>query len=509
MSVLLKCAACGHQVPFANADLSTEAICPGCEVLLRRRSMSDLMAIPVSMALPESFVPADLGSVPRQSKTLVTRYDKTNVPGISEVPTDSNVLLANAIERLATALEGGAVPGQKGVELNTLLDNLENGDYVGSILEEGESTVSETTEDIQVLNGQESGSGKTTPVDADGRALPIEVPVLVRREAAAEAHRFKRENQSVTDVKGQRQSSFADWVDAHPVFMMVTGFSFLIALVVMTTLVMRDWAVEEKVEEKKASVMSEEVNLNDPDLRHAEREARGFLNAVGLNAARPYIYNASHIAQKLDAYYEPISDPGNYSLEFRSRTQLGERSVYYYQVKSGDETLPIVVLQEKDMFKVFWEFGACIGDLSWPTFIGNEPPVPVVMRAFLRPESHYDASHDQEEWSSWLAQNWDGSSSVRVYCRRGTPEERRLNSALSEFPIVRDSSNWVMAQISLQHLRSLSTQATGGLVSAEVVSVPLGSWLPEEFVDGNTFYPDRNRVKESSVREIQGLKESL
>lgn len=503
MSVFLKCAACGYQVPFQDGDMATEAICPGCEVMLRRRSMADLMAIPVSMALPDSFLPADLGRVPKHSRELIHRYKTGGESAAQDPRSESNVVLAKAIERLALALEGssGAVPQASPADLSGLLATLSKQGIpdtaINSILEKlgGPEALHSSAEEVLVLSGQKSGTGKSTSVDANGRALPVIAPVLVRREAAAEAHRYRRENQATTDIKGQRQSGIAEWVEKHPVVMMSTGLFFLIALVVMTTMVMSGGFDKPDENAADSSVMMGDTNAEGPDFNHAEREARGFLNAVSLNAAKPYIYQSSRISEKLETFYEPLEDPGNYTLEFRSRQRNGDRAAYYYQVESGDKIQPIIVLQERDSFKVFWEFGACVGDLSWPAFLESEPSRPVLMRAFLKPENINDPLHPAEEWSSWRAQDWDGSNSMRVYCKRGSPEERRLSSALREFPVVRDSANWVMAQVTLKHLRSISGKGADLLESAEVYQVPLGSWLPKEFVNGNTFYSERDRVK--------------
>lgn len=505
MSVFLKCAACGYEVPFKDGDMSTEAICPGCEVMLRRRSMADLMAIPVSMALPDSFLPADLGRVPKHSRELIHRY-KTGEQAVQDPRSESNVVLAKAIERLALALEGngGNAPKPSVTDLTGLLASLSQqgvpdsaiSSFLANMGTPGPSgEVATAPEDVLVLNGQTSGNGKSTAVDANGRALPVVAPVLVRREAAAEAHRYRRENQAATDIKGQRQSGVSEWVEKHPVVMMSAGLFFLIALVVMTTMVMSGM-FERPVEDSAGNqMMIGDTNADGPDFNHAEREARGFLNAVNLNAAKPYIYQSSRITEKLEAFYQPLEDPGNYTLEFRSRQRNGDRAAYYYQVESGEKIQPIIVLQERENFKVFWEFGACVGDLSWSSFLESEPSRPVLMRAFLKPDDTYDPIHSAEDWSSWRAQDWDGSNSIRVYCKRGSPEDRRLNSALREFPVVRDSANWVMAQVTLKHLRSISGKGADLLESAEVFQVPLGSWLPKEFVGGNTFYSERDRVK--------------
>lgn len=250
--------------------------------------------------------------------------------------------------------------------------------------------------------------------------------------------------------------------------------------------------------------MAGESWAEDPDFSHAEREARGFLNAIALNPARPYIFRANAIRPKLEKYFQPLPDPGNYDIELKTREKFGDKAVYYYQVTCGDLTQPLVVLQEKEVFKVFWEFGACIGDISWETFVDEEPSKPVLMRAFLRPDPVYDSIHGKDEWSSWLAENWDGSKSARVYCRIGTPEDRRLKSALEEYPVKRKDQQWVMAQVRLKHIGTGVDRLAGAFESAEIVEVPLGSWLPEEFVVGSTFYSDQDRLK-GPTKDNQGI----
>ena len=493
MSIHLKCAACGHQVPFQDGDLETEAICPGCEVLLRRRSLEDQMAIPVSMALPDEFEPADLGRVPKHSQELIHRYQKNSpnrVVKTGDPLSDSNLVLAKAIERLASAIESsGTIPS---VERNLISQQLTAS--ATSVA----SSPDEMHREVPVLNG------KTTAVDEHGKALPVESPVLVRREAAAQAHRFQRQHQAATDIKGPQQSSLAQWVEAHPLAMMLTGLTLLIALVVMTSILMDSAFNESNEPTVVPSAMAGENWSEDPDFAHAEREARGFLNAVALNPARPYIFRASTIGPKLEKFFKPLPDPGNYEIELTGRQQNEDKAVYYYQVTSKDLTQPLVVLQEKETFKVFWEFGACMGDISWEAFVDEEPKNPVLMRAFLQPDIVFDSIHPREEWSSWLTENWDGSQSAQVYTKLGSPEDRRLKSALEQHPVARKDSNWIMAQVLLKHLGTGVDRIAGAFVSAEVVEVPLGSWLPEEFVVGNTFYSEKDKLKGPN-QDNQGL----
>lgn len=504
MSINLKCAACGHEVPFQDGDLETESICPGCEVLLRRRSLEDQMAIPVSMALPDEFEPADLGRVPKHSRELIHRYQKSaslRAVKTGDPLSDSNLVLAKAIERLAFAIEGNGSPA--GIQK----------EFVSQIDEAGAaSTVQPPVEgSVPVLNGLPeepssiSANGKTTAVDANGKALPVGSPVLVRREAAAQAHRFQRQTQAATDIKGPQQSSLVRWVEGHPFVMMLTGLTLLIALVVMTWILMNDSLNNsDSGNTIPSAAMIGEGSTNDPDFDFAEREARGFLNAVGLNAARPYIFRADSIGPKLEKFYRPLPDPANYSVELTGRQRNDDRSVYYYQVTSGEVTQPLVVLQEQNTFRVFWEYGAGVGDVSWTAFVDEKPETPVLMRAFLQPGTVFDSVHSSDEWRSWLAENWDGSQSARVFSKRGTPEDRRLTSALTEHPVKRKDSSWVMAQVRLKYIGTSFDSVLGAFESAEVVEVPLGSWLPEEFVVGNTFYSRKDQLK-GNTKDNQGL----
>ena len=357
---------------------------------------------------------------------------------------------------------------------------------------------------MPVLNGQENGAENSILPTNNGRAEPIGSPVLVRREAAAEAHRFQRQTQGATDIKGPKKSVTTKWIEKHPFLMLGTGLLLLSALVVMTTILMNQTLTDTQEVIPGASAMSWNERSEDPDVYHADREARGFLNAIALNSARSYIFRADTIGPKLEKFYQPLPDPGNYQLELTGRQKHEDKSVYYYQVASGDLIQPLVVLQEGELFKVFWEFGACVGDISWDAFVDEEPKTPVLMRAFLKPDTVYDSVHDREKWSSWLAENWDGSRSARVFVKNGSPEYRRLSSALKEHQVKRRQNDWVMAQVRLKHVGTGVDRIAGAFESAEVVEVPLGSWLPKEFVVGDTFYSERDKL-DGPAKDIQGL----
>ena len=449
------------------------------------------MAIPVSMALPEEFEPANLENVPKHSIEQISRFQKNSLDRILKTGdplSDSNLVLARAIQQLAEAISTNGYESMQAPASNGAAST--NGGTNGS---------SRKTEGVPVLNGAE----KTAAPQKIDRALPVGSPVLVRREAAAEAHRFQRTSQAATDIKGPQQSGFSKWIEKHPLAMMMTGLILLITLVVLTTILMNG-ALGTKEEELPTSTTIGAGNANDPDFEYAEKEARGFLNAISLNSAKPYIFRAAAIGPKLQKFFLPLPDPANYEVKLTGRQKHDNKAVYYYQVTSGDTTQPMVVLQEGNNFKVFWEFGACVGDISWKAFVDEEPTDPVLMRAFLKPEQVNDSIHDPEEWTSWRAENWDGSRSAMVFSKIGSPEDRRLRSALIEHPVNRKDTNWVMAQVRLKHVGTGIDRLAGAFESAEVVEVPLGSWLPEEFVTGSTFYSEEDRLKGPS-KDIRGL----
>lgn len=499
MSILLKCAACGHKVPFQDDDIETEAICPSCEVLLRRRSHTDLTAIPVSMALPENFEPADLQQVPKPSGLLFNRsYGKPVVRAVtpSHPVSDGSLMLARAVERLAIAIENSGLAGHESEVLAVYEELAESSGGVSIPSLGGVTTVSAGS--VPVLTDKISSHGKTTAVTEDGRALPINTPVLVRQEAAAEAHRFRRENQGATDEHANRPNPVSEWIENHPVFMMATGLVLLIALVVMTTLLMKGWLSDEGETAAEGMTGLGSTLIQSSDFTLAEQTAHAFLAARTLAEARPLIYQAAEIEPQLQSYYEPIAAPADYRLVFKSRETVEDRSVYFFQVSSAKETLPLIVLQAGEEFRVFWQFAAGVGDVSWPDFLQEEPEQPVLMRALLRPDSYYDTTHLPEMWSSWMAEDWSGSHRARVYCLRGSKEERRLIAALNEHSILRSKNRWVMVQVRLRHLGTRSGSGIYIEETAKIQEVVHGSWLPPEFVSGSTFYSEKDKIE---VRE--------
>lgn len=291
--------------------------------------------------------------------------------------------------------------------------------------------------------------------------------------------------------------------------MMITGLGLLLALVVITTIFMEGWLTgESSAPQGQGAVMALEGWSEDPDFRHAEREARGFLNATTLNSAKPYIFKAEEKEEILEAYYAPLPDPGNYTLELSGRKKLGQRSVYFYQVTSGPDVLPLVVLQEGENFKVHWEFTAGVGDMSWETFVEEKPSEAVLMRALLRPDGAHDAGHPATDWTSWAVEDWKGDYPVRLFTRNNSPEDRRLKSAFKEFGVRRHKQDWVMAQVVIQFQATAHDPNHGIFQSAQVMEVPLASWLPEEFELANTFYSDAERF-DGEVKPVRGLMEGL
>ena len=62
-----------------------------------------------------------------------------------------------------------------------------------------------------------------------------------------------------------------------------------------------------------------------------------------------------------------------------------------------------------------------------------------------------------------------------------------------------------MAQVRLQHIGSSLSDTAGAFDTAEVVEVPLGSWLPEQFVVGSTFYSEKDQKQGKKSKEVRGL----
>ncbi|MEM9079830.1 MAG: hypothetical protein AAGC74_03965 [Verrucomicrobiota bacterium] len=531
MPVLLKCAACGTSVPFEANDPDAEAICPSCEVLLRRRSIEDVMAIPVSMELPEQFEHADLQQMPKQSEVLVNRYQKNGHNHLTKVEDpgiESNLAIARAIERLALAIEGNRDSvtsdllreGVKelGLEVSSKANgNGKNGHHADVISEPLPSpSVDSGMEKATVLFHEEEdyerGSETVLPngTRLDERMGPLNSPVLVRREAAEDFANFRRNSQALTDEHAARKASpVAQWVERHPIFMLSCGLFLLLIFVVLTTVFMEDWMNPgENSEDGLVAVMQGEKWADEPDFRNAEREARGFLNAISLNAAKPYIFQAEKIEEQLELFYEPLPDPGSYELEFRGRRRDGERSVYFYQVTSSDQKSPLVVLQERDVFKVFWEFSAGVGEMTWDALLEIEPTESILMRAFIANDDVFGGAHPREEWSSWLVEDWDGANRVRAYTRIDSPADRRLKSAIRENAVQRKNEKWVMGQIMVRHLGLSIGDEDGAFDSVEITEVPLASWLPEEFESQNTFYSESERLKEGGT-DRSGLQSSF
>ncbi len=517
MSINLKCAACGQQVLFKD----DEAICPSCEVLLRRHSEETDMAIPVSMALPKEFEPVDLSQLLKLSQKAAPRYQKnisdaksssknTVVTPMTPQSSESDQrALAQAIDRLASALEtnAGVHPSviEKDVLQNTVRSvittvgsnlpekNRSNLDNEGTNNEEATALKEVDAPEVTILNERDYKSGKTTAVNEQGKALPVEQALLVRSEAATEAALFQRKNRASTDTTGRKKNSLAVWADSHPVFMFFSGLILLIGLVFMIITLLDDTRAKTTEETESQLLIGKEAALDSPDFFHAEREARGFLNAIALKSAKPYIFRAHAIGPKLDKFYRPLPNPADYELTLTHREQNNDKNVYYYTVESDGRKQPLVVLQQQHIFRVFWEYGAGIGDISWPAFLGGQPTTPVLLRAFLQPSNLYDNFHSQDEWSSWIAQDWEGSHTAVVYAKINSLTDRRLKSAWQKHAIKRGQGKWITAQIRLKHLNTSVQGLAGQLAIAEAVEVPLGSWLPEEFVDKNTFYSENDQ----------------
>lgn len=516
MSVLLKCAACGHEVPFADGDLETEAVCPGCEVLLRRRSDEDNMAIPVSMELPEAFGHADLKQMSKLSETLINRYQRS-VPAYrlsaDDEKVDGQLALARAIEKLADAVEGaGARVGKPALTQNSAhsIELSDESDFAFEnqfFFEEdnAEAPFPEELETaVRLKNGNAQENGSTTGQNGR-RANPVNAPVLVRREAAKEAHRFKRETQAHTDIKGVEKSSMALWIENHPGLMMFMGMSLLISLVVLTTVVM------EKSFSDKIQPAANGRQLIRPDALVVDRNAaveaekclRNFLAAPNADAARPYIYQASLIERKLDAYFEPFDEITDFLVKPLGVRKRDDLAVHFFQVEAGEVRTPFVVLQEDQRHRVLWEYTSGVGDLSWGDFVGKEPKEPTLVRVLVRPADVFGTPFRSENWTSWWAQDLRGEHQMLFFAPRSGPATLRMDSAFQNWPVKIDEVNWAMVQVEASHQGLIFAGDAGSFESAEVKEVPLGSWLPAEFEFENTFYTEKDAHQENPLQFLE------
>ncbi|NIP95752.1 MAG: hypothetical protein GWO24_20855 [Akkermansiaceae bacterium] len=491
MAVTLKCAACGADVEFEEPSSTEEATCPGCEVRVRYREGDKQMAIPVSMALPDKFQPIDLDSVADKSSLLVGRYRKQVEDSGSG---NSDLVLAKALETLASSIghleerltrhEQGETDEPDAPPESTGGNGQTNGVKVAS---DDDQDIDEDMDEVVQLDPDEEGEGRGT-IKAD----PVGARVLVRREAAREAQQFRREGHADWDdhshgARSRGPTGFGWLMEHYPKATILITLLLAGGLIVMTMAAMNEMfatpADRDKVgPEKEAGKPLSQLMTDDPEAAMAETMARGFLNATTAKSAEPFIFEVEAIREKFERYYQPIPTPGEYDLKLKSRALApGGQSVFAYRVAMpGEDARMLVVLPEGQMPKVFWEFFAEVGDVSWEDFMAQRPQEPVAMRVWVYPGDNYFKPYDRDDWQSYILHDYAENRKVYAFADRGASGDWRINDALKNEPVQFNRHSAVMALVKMTYRSDLPAAAGSG-VMVEIKEVVATSWLPERF----------------------------
>jgi hypothetical protein len=495
MSVTLKCAACGAEVEFEALSPAMEEICPGCAVKVRYREGDEQMAIPVSMNLPEEFTHVNLAAVADKSSLLVGRYKK-QAAELTGVGTD--VVLANALETLANTIgrleerlgkhERGGV-NEDGSEESTAEPAQGNGDANDGT--EGSSNRGDAGE-RGVVQLEPEGDEAEPKFRGKSKANPVGAQVLVRREAAKEAHKFRREKHTQADWDDQaqpdHQNGFAWLMGHYPKTTVFVTLLFAVSLITATIMWMDDMFTNKPpvANDLRSPLLGMELGklmADDPEAAMAETVARAYLNATSVKAASPFIYESEAIQEKFKRYYQALSAPGNYDLNLKHRAlgSDGEAQFLYRVTVPGEKARMLVVLLEGVMPKVYWEFFAEVGDLSWDGFLKSEPREPVEMRVWAYPESHYGNGYLETEWQSYILHDYAENKKIIAYAPRGAGEDWRILDSLKNEPVQFNRHSAVMALVKLAYMAKIPTSEGDERVIAEIKEVVATSWLPERF----------------------------
>jgi hypothetical protein len=222
---------------------------------------------------------------------------------------------------------------------------------------------------------------------------------------------------------------------------------------------------------------------DDPEAAMAETVARAYLNATSVKAASPFIYESEAIQEKFKRYYQALSAPGNYDLNLKHRAlgSDGEAQFLYRVTVPGEKARMLVVLLEGVMPKVYWEFFAEVGDLSWDGFLKSEPREPVEMRVWAYPEGHYVDGYLETEWQSYILHDYAENKQIIAYAPRGAGEDWRILDSLKNEPVQFNRHSAVMALVRLSYMAKILTAEGEEQVIAEIKEVVATSWLPERF----------------------------
>ncbi|NNC90275.1 MAG: hypothetical protein HKN82_17600 [Akkermansiaceae bacterium] len=480
----MKCAACGSPVEFPDKNLLQETVCPGCAVRVRRRTGDETMAMPVSMMLPDQFQQADLQRLVKRGEVLQDRYRKVNPDKQEEG--DSDKALANALESLASSIsqlerklsdEPGAVSLVDEDEMIPILDASRNGN--------------------QLQAPGDSPNGKDEPRPAKSSS-PLQASVLVRREAAAVTHRMLREknrdriwSESGSGDDG-RIGLFAYLMKKAPATTIVVTLLGMFGLIAGTIVLMKD-SFRDKPEPLGEEALLPSSNIgqlweDDPEAAQAEAVARGFLNAVSAEAAKPFVYQSARIAPRLEKLFQPITSPGMYRLALKSRALTpGGQSIFAFRVwPEGEDSRMLVVVPEGKMPKVQWEFFAEVGELSWDEFMTIRPDEGVLMRTWVRKSNLYFPPYTQQDWQAYLLHDYTEEFQMIAYADRGSGADWKLSKALEEAPVKFNRYDAVMAQAEVSYIMEMpSVGEDKRVIISEITRVPATSWLPRGYLPSN------------------------
>ena len=490
MSVLLKCAACGAEVEFEELAPTIEETCPGCEVRVRYREGDQQMAIPVSMTLPDEFQHVDLDSVAVKSSLLVGRSRKPT----AEPPADatSEVVLAKALETLVNSISHleERLDQREGrdADVTVVESNAGNG-HPGSLKELSKNGADEKESEVVQLAPEEEEEPKFR---GKSKANPVGAQVLVRREAAREAHEFRREKHSQSDwddfaTPDKRVAGFGWLMENFPKTTVIVSLLFVVALTTTTIVWMDDLfrkegAVAGSQSEGRITALGQ-LMKDDPEAALAETVARAYLNATSVKTAAPFVYESGAIREKFEQFYRPIAKPGSYGLSLKQRAigDDGKPQFLYRVTIPGEKDRRLVVLPEGKMPKVFWEFFAEVGDTSWGGFLKSQSSEPLEMRVWVYPGEKYIEGYNPKDWQSYVLHDYAEKNLIYAFADRGAGEDWRITDALQNEPVQFNRHSAVMALVKLTYMGKGTIGDGPEITFAVIKEVISTSWLPERF----------------------------
>jgi len=341
-------------------------------------------------------------------------------------------------------------------------------------------------------NGHASGEDvvQLSEQEHSGKAIPLEARLLVRREAAAEAHHFERKSQSSYDHRGREQIKtnwFSTMMEKHPV---ITVFCTLVPTLALVGYVIY-WMYLDSVLDgpKPATAPLQKGDMaqrweDDPAAATAELVARLFLTAPSAKEAKDVVYQYEKIAEKFDELFEPVQNPGDYELTPKGQQIMGDGTkVYAFRVYAkGQEPRTLVVLPEGKMPKVHWEFFAEVGDMSWEEFMAQRPAESVMLRTFVQEGFVYTSGYTAEEWQCYLLHDRTKRHVVYGYARKNSGEDWNLNNELKSNPLKIGRFLGIRAQLELAFMAEVEQAEEERIYITEIKGVTSTNWLPERFV---------------------------